>query len=89
MWQSGHPWMYSGAVEKIEGNPEAGSVIEVYNWKKEFIGYGHYNKNSKIMVRMLEKDINKKIDLNWYSEKVKEAYALREMINIKIGRAHV
>lgn len=29
MWQSGHPWMYSGAVEKIEGNPEAGSVIEV------------------------------------------------------------
>ena len=82
MWQSGHPWMYSGAVEKIEGNPEAGSVIEVYNWKKEFIGYGHYNKNSKIMVRMLEKDVNKKIDLNWYSEKVKEAYALREMINI-------
>ncbi|MGL5278644.1 MAG: class I SAM-dependent rRNA methyltransferase [Cetobacterium sp.] len=82
MWQSGHPWMYSGAVEKIEGNPEAGSVIEVYNWKKEFIGYGHYNKNSKLMVRMLEKDIDKKIDLNWYSEKVKEAYALREMINI-------
>ena len=82
MWQSGHPWLYSGAVEKIEGNPEAGSVVEVYNWKKEFIGYGHYNKNSKIMVRMLEKDIDKKIDLNWYSEKVREAYALRKMINI-------
>lgn len=82
MWQSGHPWMYSGAVEKIEGNPEAGSVVEVYNWKKEFIGYGHYNKNSKIMVRMLEKDVDKKIDLNWYSEKVREAYALRKMINI-------
>lgn len=82
MWQSGHPWMYSGAVEKIEGNPEADSVVEVYNWKKEFIGYGHYNKNSKIMVRMLEKDVDKKIDLNWYSEKVREAYALRKMINI-------
>lgn len=82
MWQSGHPWMYSGAIEKIEGNPEAGSVVEVYNWKKEFIGYGHYNKNSKIMVRMLEKDVDKKIDLNWYSEKVREAYALRKMINI-------
>lgn len=82
MWQSGHPWMYSGAVEKIEGNPEAGSVVEVYNWKKEFIGYGHYNKNSKIIVRMLEKDVDKKIDLNWYSEKVREAYALRKMINI-------
>lgn len=82
MWQSGHPWMYSGAVERIEGNPEVGTVVEVYNWKNEFIGYGHYNKNSKILVRMLEKNIEKKIDLNWYSEKVREAYILRQMVNI-------
>ncbi|MGL4977127.1 MAG: hypothetical protein ACRC5G_03855, partial [Cetobacterium sp.] len=82
LWYSGHPWMYSGAVEKIEGKPEGGSVIEVYNSKKEFIGYGHYNKNSKIMVRMLEKNIDKKIDLNWYCEKVREAFTLREMISI-------
>ncbi|MGL4867142.1 MAG: class I SAM-dependent rRNA methyltransferase [Cetobacterium sp.] len=80
LWYSGHPWMYSGAIETIEGNPIGGSVVEVYNSKKEFIGYGHYNKNSKIMVRMLEKDINKKIDFNWYSEKIKEALELRDMV---------
>lgn len=31
---------------------------------------------------MLEKNIEKKIDLNWYSEKVREAYILRQMVNI-------
>lgn len=72
MWLSGHPWIYSGAVEKVENNPEAGTVIEVYNSKKEFIGYGHYNKNSKILIRMLEKDQNQTINLAWYCEKSKQ-----------------
>lgn len=83
LWYSGHPWIYSGAVEKIEGNPEAGSIIEVYNSRKEFIGYGHYNKSSKIMVRMLEKNGEKKVNLEWYCEKVREALQLREMLGIR------
>lgn len=82
LWLSGHPWIYSGAVEKIENNPEAGTVVEVYNSKKEFIGYGHYNKNSKILVRMLEKDQNKKINLTWYCEKIEAAYTLRKNLLI-------
>lgn len=82
LWNSGHPWIYSGAVDKIEGNPEPGSVIEVYNQKKDFIGYGHYNKNSKIIVRMLEKNKNIKIDFEWYCKKIEIAYLLRQNLNI-------
>ena len=82
LWLSGHPWIYSGAVEKIENNPEAGTIVEVYNSKKEFIGYGHYNKNSKILVRMLEKEQNKKINLTWYCEKIEAAYTLRKNLLI-------
>lgn len=83
LWLSGHPWIYSGAVEKIEGNPSGGEIIEVYNSKKEFIGYGHYNKNSKILVRMLEKDKNQVINLDWYCNKIKDAYILREKLSIQ------
>lgn len=82
LWLSGHPWIYSGAVEKIEDNLEAGTIVEVYNSKKEFIGYGHYNKNSKIIVRMLEKDKNRKINLSWYCEKIETAYNLRKTLLI-------
>lgn len=82
LWITGHPLIYSGAVEKIIGNPIPGSVIEVYNSKKEFIGYGHYNKNSKILVRMLEKNKSKSINLDWYCEKIQSAYNLRKNLNI-------
>lgn len=82
LWLSGHPWIYSGAVDKIEQNIIPGSIIEVFNHKNEFIGYGHYNKNSKIIVRMLEHDKNVSIDANWYNQKIKQAYELRMGLNI-------
>lgn len=82
LWLSGHPWIYSGAVDKIEQNIIPGSVVEVFNHKNEFIGYGHYNKNSKIIVRMLEHDKNISIDANWYNQKIKQAYDLRMGLNI-------
>ena len=82
LWLSGHPWIYSGAVDKIEQNIIPGSIVEVSNHKNEFIGYGHYNKNSKIIVRMLEHDKNVSIDANWYNQKIKQAYELRMGLNI-------
>lgn len=82
LWLNGHPWIYSGAVDKIEQNIIPGSIIEVFNHKNEFIGYGHYNKNSKIIVRMLEHDKNVSIDANWYNQKIKQAYELRMGLNI-------
>lgn len=82
LWLNGHPWIYSGAVDKIEQNIIPGSIVEVFNHKNEFIGYGHYNKNSKIIVRMLEHDKNVSIDANWYNQKIKQAYELRMGLNI-------
>ena len=82
LWLSGHPWIYSGAVDKIEQNIIPGSIVDVFNHKNEFIGYGHYNKNSKIIVRMLEHDKNVSIDANWYNQKIKQAYELRMGLNI-------
>lgn len=82
LWLSGHPWIYSGAVDKMEQNIIPGSIVEVFNHKNEFIGYGHYNKNSKIIVRMLEHDKNVSIDANWYNQKIKQAYELRMGLNI-------
>lgn len=82
LWLNGHPWIYSGAVDKISKNIIPGSTVEVYSYKKEFIGYGHYNKNSKILVRMLEHNKDIPIDLNWYTEKFKQAYELRTSLNI-------
>ncbi len=47
-----HPWIFSGAISRIDGEPEEGEVVEVYTSKKEFIAEGHFQIGS-IAVRVL------------------------------------
>ena len=47
-----HPWVFSGAIAKVEGEPEEGEVVDVYTSKKEFIACGHFQIGS-IAVRVL------------------------------------
>ena len=30
-----HPWIFSGAIARVEGEPEEGEVVDVYTSKKE------------------------------------------------------
>jgi len=47
-----HPWVFSGAIQRIEGEPEEGEIVDVYTSKKEFIACGHFQIGS-IAVRVL------------------------------------
>ena len=47
-----HPWVFSGAIKKICGEPVEGDVVEVYDNKDEFLAVGHYQPGS-IAVRIL------------------------------------
>ncbi|MGQ9620499.1 MAG: class I SAM-dependent rRNA methyltransferase [Bacteroidales bacterium] len=47
-----HPWIFSGAVKKIYGNPAEGDIVEIYDNKDEFLAIGHYQLGS-IAVRIL------------------------------------
>lgn len=47
-----HPWIFSGAIARVEGEPEEGEVVDVYTSKKEFIACGHFQIGS-IAVRVL------------------------------------
>lgn len=47
-----HPWIFSGAIHKIEGKVVDGAWVEVTNMKNKTLGYGHY-QNGSIAVRIL------------------------------------
>lgn len=47
-----HPWLFSGAIKKIYGQPADGDLVDVYDNKEERLGTGHYQTGS-IAVRML------------------------------------
>jgi 23S rRNA (cytosine1962-C5)-methyltransferase len=71
-----HPWIFSGAIKKIYGNPVEGDIVDVYDNKDEFLAVGHYQPGS-IAVRILS---FRKVepDLNFFRERIKSAVKYRE-----------
>jgi 23S rRNA (cytosine1962-C5)-methyltransferase len=75
-----HPWIFSGAIEKIKGKPENGELVSVISANKEFLAYAYYNDQSRVALRLLEWDENTTIDQDWYAQKLKNAIAARAHI---------
>lgn len=72
-----HPWIFSGALDKIKGKPENGEVVAVWSAEKEFLAYAYFNDHSRVALRLLEWDQNTAIDDAWYEDKLKQALASR------------
>ena len=51
-----HPWIFSGAVRAVEGDPAPGETVAVANAKGDILGWGSYSPASQIRVRMLSFD---------------------------------
>lgn len=50
-----HPWVFSGAIAQIQGNPSEGDIVAVHASDGAFMAYGHYQVGS-IAVRVLSFD---------------------------------
>ena len=50
-----HPWVFSGAIAQVQGNPAEGDIVAVHASDGSFLAYGHYQVGS-IAVRVLSFD---------------------------------
>jgi 23S rRNA (cytosine1962-C5)-methyltransferase len=48
-----HPWLLSGSVAKVEGDPAAGDLVRVLSAEGEMLAHGHYSPHSEIRIRLL------------------------------------
>jgi 23S rRNA (cytosine1962-C5)-methyltransferase len=77
---SGHPWIFANEVEKIDGNPEPGAIVEVYFSDGKFAGKGYFNQQSQIIVRLLSHDRNAEINEAFFLQKIRECWAYRQKL---------
>jgi 23S rRNA (cytosine1962-C5)-methyltransferase len=70
-----HPWIFSGAILKMDGIVEDGSWVEVQSYKETTLGFGHYQDGS-IAVRILSFQ-DSIPDENFWTSKIKNAFTLR------------
>ena len=75
-----HPWVFSGAIARIEGEPEEGEIVDVFTSKKEFIACGHYQVGS-IAVRVLT-FTQQEIDRDFWRQKLQVAKDLRVALGL-------
>ena len=75
-----HPWIFSGAIERIEGDPEEGDVVDIYARSGEFLARGHYQIGS-ITVRVLSFE-QEEIDAAWWEARLRAAWAVRRAIGL-------
>ena len=76
-----HPWVFSGAISRIEGNVQEGDIVEVFTSQHEFIARGHYQVGS-IMVRVLTFDEQETINDHFWQHRLEEARLKRIAIGI-------
>ena len=77
---NGHPWIFANEVEKWEGDPKAGDVVDVYFSDGKFAGRGYFNPQSQIIIRLLTTDNKLVIDDNFFLNKIKECWEYRQQI---------
>lgn len=75
-----HPWIFSGAIKKIEGVPSEGDLVEIYSASNQFLAIGHYQVGS-ITVRILTFQ-QEPVDFSFWKTKLLKAYLLRKNLNL-------
>jgi 23S rRNA (cytosine1962-C5)-methyltransferase len=75
--KDGHFWAFNNEVEKVQGEPENGEIVELYDAGNNMIGEGFYNKNSLITVRILERKNVEDIQ-SLFENRIRQAYNLRK-----------
>ncbi len=76
----GHPWIFSNEIENFPAlkNLEKGSLIEVNINKEDLFALAYFNPHSLISARILTYNLNQKIDVEFFVEKILAAKTLRE-----------
>ena len=75
-----HPWVFSGAIQSFEGQPEEGDLVEVYGANNRFLGIGHFQIGS-IAVRILSFQ-QQEIDQAFWENRIRIAYELRKTLRL-------
>ncbi|MDD4929272.1 MAG: class I SAM-dependent methyltransferase [Gallionella sp.] len=72
-----HPWVFSGAVERIDGAPVSGQTLPVLDSGGKFIAWAAYNASSQITARIWSWNQDEAIDADFFRRRISAAVAGR------------
>lgn len=75
-----HPWVLDSAIDKVQGSPADGDVVELVTDRGETIARGIYNSRSRIRVRLYTWKADEQLDADLWRRRIDRAVTLREQL---------
>lgn len=75
-----HPWIFSGAIKRIEGEVADGEVAVATDYRGRFLAQGYLNRRSQITVRLLTWDESEVIGGDFWRRRLERAFAGRRAL---------
>jgi 23S rRNA (cytosine1962-C5)-methyltransferase len=72
-----HPWVFSGAIHRMDGQPADGELVHVHDAWGNLLGIGHYH-NGSIAVRLISFGEADPMGLAFWTEKLRNARKVRQ-----------
>jgi len=77
---NGHPWIFANEVERIDGTPQPGAIVEVFYHDGKFAGRGYFNQQSQIIVRLLTRERKSEINERFFLTRLQECWNYRQRL---------
>ena len=75
-----HPWLFSGAIEKVAGKPGLGDTVDIKDASGKLLARAAYSPKSQIRARVWSFDPQEEVDAAFFRRRIERALALREAL---------
>ncbi len=72
-----HPWIFSGAIARLEGDAQDGDLVRVVDRRGGYLATGYLNRRSQIAVRLLTWDAQQVVDRAFWRQRLERAIGAR------------
>jgi len=75
-----HPWIFSGSIDSVEGDPDDGSIVEVYDAGHNWLARGYINRQSQITIRLLTWQRGDVVDRAFWRRRLERCISARQTL---------
>ncbi|MDN0086004.1 23S rRNA (cytosine(1962)-C(5))-methyltransferase RlmI [Yersinia nurmii] len=80
-----HPWVFSGAVERVEGKPLPGETVDIMDSRGKWLARGAYSPESQLRARIWTFQQDEAVDNDFFIRRLQQAQSWRDWIAKRDG----
>jgi 23S rRNA (cytosine1962-C5)-methyltransferase len=81
--QRRHPWVFSGAIARLDGDPAPGATVDLLAAGGQFLARAAYSPSSQIRARVWTFDPDESVDADLFRRRIRSSLAARDSLHIE------